>query len=153
MPVRHQIDVATGVIELELWGSVSRAEIVSYYSALASDPEIRAGLVVLADCRRVTSGPSFLDLHALANAKAQLPPGLRPTRAAVLVHRGWLYGIVRQFAAMIERLGIHVMPFDTEEAARQWLVTGGDEDKRMTSSRVSAGHVDRVGGDSEADIA
>jgi hypothetical protein len=136
VPVRHQIDVATGVIELELWGSVSKAEIVAYYSALANDPAIRAGLVVLADCRRVTSGPSFLDLHSLANAKAQLAPGLRPARAAVLVHKGWLYGIVRQFAAMIERLGIHVMPFDTEEAARRWLVLGSNNDKRVASSHV-----------------
>jgi hypothetical protein len=106
------------------------AEIVSYYSALASDPEIRAGRVVLADCRRVTSGPSFLDLHALANAKAQLAPGLRPTRAAVLVHK----------------LVVWYRP-------RRWLVTGSDDDKRVASSRVSAVHFDRVDGDRRTDIA
>jgi hypothetical protein len=37
------------------------------------------------------------------------------------VNKGWLFGIARQFAALVERVGISVMPFfDVDEAGR-WL--------------------------------
>ena len=68
------------------------------------------------------SGPSFIELYGLATAKGQLPPDLRPTRAAVIVNQGWLFGIVRQFAALADRAGIRVMPFVDADQARQWLV-------------------------------
>ena len=136
MPVRHRIDSAGGVILLELWGSVTGPEIFAYYDALLDDPALRPGLVVLADCRRVTSGPSFTELHSLANAKARLPEHVRPTRAAVLVNNGWLSGIVRQFAALIDRLGISVLPFADESDARRWLMIS--DDARATAPSANA---------------
>jgi hypothetical protein len=69
----------------------------------------------------VTSGPSFTDLHQLATAKGKLPPNLRPTRAAVIVNKGWLFGIVRQFASLADGGGIRVMPFFEPAEAREWL--------------------------------
>jgi hypothetical protein len=146
--------VASGLILVDLSGSVSRAELIGYYAALRDDPALRPGLVVFADCRRVTSGPSFLELHAVANAQALLPPGLRPTRAAVLVNKGWLFGIVRQFAAMIERLGIRVMPFVDEADARRWLGVSDGPMVDAYAERVAAmAHSDSNGPDSSTDIA
>ena len=126
MPVRPEIDSTSGLVLVDLTGTVTAAEIFAYYSALAADPDIRPGLAVLADCRGVTTGPSFTDLYALATAKGQLPPGLRPTRAAVIVNKGWLFGIVRQFASLADRGGIRVMPFFSEADARQWLAKRAD---------------------------
>ncbi|HUQ79819.1 MAG TPA: STAS/SEC14 domain-containing protein [Gemmatimonadaceae bacterium] len=121
MPVRHEIDVNAALVLVELSGKVSAAEIFAYYSALSEDPELVAGLSVLADCRQVTSGPSFMELHQVATAKGKLPLSLRPTRAAVIVNKGWLFGIVRQFASLADGGGIRVMPFFEPEEAREWL--------------------------------
>jgi len=154
VPVRHRIDATAGLILLDLSGSVSRAEILGYYVALLDDPDLRPGLAVFADCRRVTSSPSFIELHAVANAQAQLPRALRPTRAAVLVNKGWLYGIVRQFAAMIERLGIRVMPFVNEVEALQWLADGAARGIRSAADPVATvAHSDPYGGDRPTDLA
>ena len=122
MPIRYEIDADAGLIRVELSGKVPAAEIFDYYATLARDTSVRPGLSVLADCRWVTSGPSFIELYGLATAKGQLPPDLRPTRAAVIVNQGWLFGIVRQFAALADRGGIRVMPFVDADQARQWLV-------------------------------
>ena len=126
MPVRHEIDVVAGLVLVDLSGAVTSAEIFAYFSALAVDPAVRPGLAVLADCRRVTSGPSFSELYVVANVSGQLPPDLRPTRAAVLVNKGWLFGLARQFAALVEHVGVHVMPFLDEDEAHRWLEAGDE---------------------------
>jgi hypothetical protein len=122
VPIRYEIDAEVGLILVELSGTVPAAEIFDYYATLAADAAVRPGLAVLADCRGVTSGPSFLDVYELATSKPQLPMHLRPTRAAVIVNQGWLFGIVRQFAALADRGGIRVMPFVEAGEARQWLL-------------------------------
>jgi len=122
VPIRYEIDAEVGLILVELSGPVSAAEIFDYYATLAADASVRPGLAVLADCRGVTSGPSFLDVYGLATSKPQLPVHLRPNRAAVIVKRGWLFGIVRQFAALADRGGVRVMPFVEPGEARQWLL-------------------------------
>ena len=127
MPVRHEIDEAASLVLVELTGKVTAAEILTYYSALAQDAQLRPGLSVLADCRQVTAGPSFTELHLLATAKGKVPPTMRPRRAAVLVNKGWLFGIVRQFAALADGAGIRVMPFFDPVEAREWLARWADQ--------------------------
>jgi len=129
VPIRYEIDAEAGLILVELSGTVPAAELFDYYATLAADTSLGPDLSVLADCRGVTSGPSFLELYGLATAKGRLPPHLRPTRAAVIVNQGWLFGIVRQFAALADRGGIRVMPFVEPDQARQWL------QRRAESSR------------------
>ena len=121
MPVRYEIDADAGLVLVHLSGLVTSAELFGYYAALAADPNVQPGLAVLADCRDVTSGPSFSELIGVANAKGLLPDHLRPTRAAVLVSKSWLFGIVRQFSALAERMGIRVMPFYDSDEARAWI--------------------------------
>ena len=121
MPVRYEIDVDAGLVMVYLSGRITAAEIFAYYGALAVDPGVRPGLAVLADCRDVTNGPSFTEMVAVANAKGLLPDDLRPTRAAVLVSKSLIFGIVRQFAALTERLGIRVMPFYETGEALAWI--------------------------------
>ena len=121
VPVRYEIDADAGLVVVHLSGLVTGAELFAYYAALAADPAVRPGLAVLADCRDVTTGPSFTEMVAIANAKGLLPDDLRPTRAAVLVSRSLIFGIVRQFAALADRVGIRVMPFYESEEAHAWL--------------------------------
>ena len=126
MPVRHEIDVDAGLVLVDISGALTSAEALGFLSALAADPAVRPGLAVLGDCRRVTSGPSFLELHRIATAWSALPDDVRPRRAAALVNKGWLFGFVRQFAAIIDHLGVCVMPFLTVEDAHRWLSEGDD---------------------------
>jgi hypothetical protein len=123
VPVRYEIDVDAGLVMVHLSGRVTGAEIFAYYATLADDPSVCPGLAVLADCRHVATGPSFTEMVAVANAKGLLPDDLRPTRAAVLVSKSWIFGIVRQFSALTERMGIRVMPFYEEHEARAWIAT------------------------------
>lgn len=123
MPVRYEIDGDDGLVIVHLSGLVTAAELFAYYAALAVDPGVRPGLAVLADCREVTTGPSFTEMVAVANSKGLLPDGLRPTRAAVLVSKSWIFGIVRQFSALTERMGIRVMPFYEDAEARAWIAS------------------------------
>ena len=134
MPARHWIDQDASLIIADLSGDVTSAEILDYYLAVASDPTLRPGLAVLADARTVTGVPPFTELIALANAKPNAPPDLRPTCAAVVVSAGWLFGIIRQFAALAERGGIRVVPFYDIDEARAWLAS----DSRTTPASVRA---------------
>ncbi len=121
MPVRHEIDACAGLVVVYLTGPVTAGEILGNYAAIAADPALRPGLGVLADCREVTGVPSFGELAAVANARPHAPTATRPTHGAVVVSSAWLFGIVRQFAALAEPNGIHVMPFYDLGEAKQWL--------------------------------
>jgi hypothetical protein len=122
MPIRHQIDPASGRIVLEVSGNVTAREIFESYGALAADPLYRPKLDVFADCRTVTSVPTFDELAVVADTNPRAT-SMRPgaTRAAVVVSSPWLFGITRQFAVLAEPNGIHVVPFYDEQAAERWL--------------------------------
>jgi hypothetical protein len=126
VPVHHQIDQAAGRIVLRFTGSVTAREIFEYYGTLAADPLFRPNLAVLADCREVTSVPTFDELGVVANTNpraASMRPGA--TRAAVIVSSPWLFGIARQFAVLAEPNGINVVPFYDAQEAERWLSGDG----------------------------
>jgi hypothetical protein len=120
VPVHHEIDLAARLIVMRFSGEVTAGEIFEYYGALAADPLLRPNLAVLADCREVTSVPTFEELGLVANTNLRTS-STRPTRAAVIVSTPWLFGIARQFAVLAEPNGIHVVPFYDENDARQWI--------------------------------
>lgn len=126
MTVHHEIDASTGRIDVHLAGAVTAAEVLEVLAAIGADPALRPNLGLLADCREVTATPSFLELGMIANAKPHAPPGEWPTRAAAVVSSRWLFGIVRQFAALAEPNGMDVSPFYDENEAKQWLVATAD---------------------------
>ena len=122
MPIRHQIDPDLGRVMLTVSGSVTAREIFETYGMLAADPSFRPNLAVLADCREVTSVPSFEELGVVANTHPRgglMRGGVM--RVAVVVSSPWLFGIARQFAALAEPNGIHVVPFYDGREAERWL--------------------------------
>lgn len=122
MPLHHQIDQAAGRIVLRFTGSVTAREIFEYYGTLSADPLFRPNLAVLADCREVTSVPTFDELGVVANTNPRAT-SMRAgaTRAAVVVSSAWLFGITRQFAVLAEPNGINVVPFYDAQEAERWL--------------------------------
>jgi hypothetical protein len=140
--IRYEIDSAAGLVRVTVSGDVTSAEIFDYYAAVAADPALRPGLSIFADCRAVTSVPPFAELSVAANVQARAPADLRPSRAAVLVSSGWLFGIVRQFAALAERGGILVVPFYDRDDAQQWLSREGGPAPAERLSRGEPGSAD-----------
>jgi stage II sporulation SpoAA-like protein len=125
VPVHHKIDQAAGRIVLRFSGEITTREIFEYYSTLAADPLFLPNLAVLADCKEVTSVPTFDELGVVANTNPRarsVRAGV--TRAAVVVSSPWLFGITRQFAVLAEPNGIQVVPFYDEHDAEQWLSSG-----------------------------
>lgn len=121
MPVCYEVDATAGLIRVHLAGAITLADIFGYYSALSTDPALRPNLGVLADCREVTAVPSFGELSVMATAESRTDPALRPTRGAAVVSSPWLFGIVRQFAALAEPSGAKVVPFYDMDGAERWL--------------------------------
>ena len=142
MPVRYEIDSAAGLVRVTLSGDVTSDEIFDYYAAVAADPALRPGLSIFADCRSVTSVPPFPELNAVANAQARAPADVRPRRAAVLVSSSWLFGIIRQFAALAEGGGIQVVPFYNHDEAHQWLARGTEPPPTDRVPRGDSGTTD-----------
>ena len=142
MPVRYEIDSAAGLVRVTLSGDVTSDEIFEYYATVAADPALRPGLSIFADCRSVTSVPPFPELSAVANVQPRAPADLRSRRAAVLVSSSWLFGIVRQFAALAERGGILVVPFYDRDEAQQWLSREGGGAPTERLSRGDSGAAD-----------
>jgi hypothetical protein len=123
VPIRHQIDAASGRLVLVVSGNVTAREIFESYATLAADPLYRPNLAVFADCRAVTSVPTFDELGVVANTNPRAASKRAgATRAAVVVSSPWLFGITRQFAVLAEPNGIHVVPFYDEQEARRWLL-------------------------------
>jgi hypothetical protein len=121
VPVCYEVDATAGLIRVHFVGAISLADIFGYYSALSTDAALRPNLGVLADCREVTAVPSFGELSVIATAEGKTDPALRPTRGAAVVSSPWMFGIVRQFAALAEPSGARVVPFYDMEAAERWL--------------------------------
>lgn len=134
MPVHHQIDQAAGRIVLRFSGDVTAREIFEYYGTLAADPLNRPNLAVLADCREVTSVPTFDELGVVANTNPRATSTRAgATRAAIVVSSPWLFGITRQFSVLAEPNGIHVVPFYDVDEAERWL--SGDAAAAPASER------------------
>ena len=126
MPIRYHIDPAPGRIVLHVSENVTAREMFEAYSMVPVDPLYRPGLSVLADCREVTSVPTFDELGVVANTNPRATSMRRgTTRVAVVVAAPWLFGITRQFAVLAESNGIHVVPFYDEHDAERWL--SGDD--------------------------
>jgi hypothetical protein len=122
VPIHHQIAPDLGRLVLTVFGNVTAREIFETYSALAADPLFRPSLAVLADCREVTSVPSFDELGVVANTNPRAKSTRAgATRVAVVVSSPWLFGITRQFAVLAEPNRIHVVPFYDEREATRWL--------------------------------
>ena len=122
VPVRYEIDGDAGLVRVEFSAAVTATEILGFYAAIAAEPAAR-GLPILADARSVTTVPPFTQLRAIASVPSGMPPHLRPLRVAVVVSGACLFGIARQFGAMVESAGQLVVPFyDPIEAEQSLLI-------------------------------
>ena len=97
------------------------AEIFAFYEAIARDPAHRPGTPMLVDARHVTDAAPFRALEGTAREATRTPVFSTPTKSAALVSSGWMFGIVRQWAAISSDSPLITRPFYDEAEARAWL--------------------------------
>jgi hypothetical protein len=119
MPIRYEI--LPNLVRLEISGVMDAAEIFAFYDAIAKDPKHRPGTAMLVDARNVTDAAPFHALEGAAREATRSPVFSTPTKAAALVASTWMFGIVRQWAAMSSDSPLVTRPFYNETEALSWL--------------------------------
>ena len=119
MPIRYEI--LPDLVRLEISGIMDAAEIFAFYEAVANDPAHRPGTPMLVDARNVTDAAPFRALEGTAREATRTPMFSAPTKAAALVSSSWMFGIVRQWAAISSDSPLVTHPFYDEVEALAWL--------------------------------
>ena len=119
MPIRYEI--LPDLVRLEISGVMDAAEILAFYEAIAKDPAHRPGTPMLVDARNVTDAAPFQALEGTAREATRTPIFSAPTKSAALVSSSWMFGIVRQWAAISSDSPLVTRPFYDEAEARAWL--------------------------------
>jgi hypothetical protein len=97
------------------------AEIFAFYEAIAKDPAHRPGTPMLVDARNVTDAAPFRALEGTAHEAKRTPVFSTATKSAALVSSSWMFGIVRQWAAISSDSPLVTRPFYDEAEALLWL--------------------------------
>ena len=97
------------------------AEIFAFYEAIAKDPAHRPGTPMLVDARNVTDAAPFRALEGTAREAKRSPVFSAATKSAALVSSSWMFGIVRQWAAISSDSPLVTRPFYDEAEALLWL--------------------------------
>ena len=119
MPIRYEIQ--PNLVRLEISGLMDAVEIFAFYEAVAKDPAHRPGTPMLVDARNVTDAAPFRALEGTAREAARTPIFSAPTKSAALVSSSWMFGIVRQWAALSSDSPLVTRPFYDEAEALAWL--------------------------------
>jgi hypothetical protein len=119
VPIRYEI--LPNLVRLEISGIMDAAEILAFYEAMAKDPAHRPGTPMLVDARNVTDAAPFRALEGTAREAAKTPVFSTPTKSAAVVSSTWMFGIVRQWAAISSDSPLVTRPFYEEAEALAWL--------------------------------
>jgi hypothetical protein len=119
VPIRYEIQ--PDLVRLEISGIMDAAEIFAFFEAIAKDPKHRPGTPMLVDARNVTDAAPFRALEGTAREATRTPIFSAPTKSAALVSSSWMFGIVRQWAAMSSDSPLVTRPFYDEVEALRWL--------------------------------
>jgi hypothetical protein len=119
VPIRYEI--LPNLVRLEISGIMDAAEILAFYDAIAKDPAHRPGTPMLVDARNVTDAAPFRALEGTAREAARTAVFSTPTKSAAVVSSSWMFGIVRQWAAISSDSHLVTRPFYEEAEALAWL--------------------------------
>ena len=121
MPIDYTIDVARGIVRVDMRGAVRAIETVAFLERLGAEPALRKAMPQLIDLRRMEAPPTSDDSETVALAFERLRSRFEGARCAVLVADPLVFGAVRQFAALAVRAAVEVRPFLDEREAERWL--------------------------------
>ena len=121
MPIHYTIDVARGIVRVEMTGVVGPTETVAFLERLGAEPALRPAMPQFLDLRRMLAPPSSADSESVALAFERMRSRFEGARCAVIVADPLVFGAIRQFAALAVRAGVEVRPFLDEREAERWL--------------------------------
>ena len=127
LPIRYTIQ--PDLVSVEITGPLLAMDILAFYRELAADARFRPGTPFLVDARGVTEAPPSAPLEATAIASHRAAIFAVPTKSASVVSTAWMFGVVRQWAAMSAGGKLVVRPFYDEAEARRWLTDPGGFDE------------------------
>ena len=115
-------DVDGAILILTATGTVSAIERQDTFAAIASDPRVPRGALVLVDARRTDPAVTLAEVEERAHRLVHfLGPKLGGFCAVIAPPR--LTGDVEHFRAASGEMGLRVEVFSDEPAARKWLAT------------------------------
>ena len=121
MPIHYVVDIARGVVRVEMAGVLAPAETLRFLERLASDPALRPAMPQLVDFTRVEVPPTADESESVAQGFARLRNHFAGARCAVVVADPLVFGAIRQFAALAARASVEVRPFLDVREAERWL--------------------------------
>ena len=119
LPIRYEITV--DLVRVYIDDVLDAAEIVEFYTTVASDPAFEPGTPFLVDARRVNEVAPLAQLQGTAVQAQHTPAFSAPTKSAALVSTALMYGVVRQWAAFSGEGNLETRPFVDEDEALRWL--------------------------------
>jgi len=121
VPIRYTIDIARGVLRVEMIGAVAPADTLHFLERLASDRALRPAMPQLVDFTRMEAPPTAAESESAAQGFARLRNHFAGARCAAVVADPLMFGAIRQFAALVARASVEVRPFLDVREAERWL--------------------------------
>lgn len=120
MPITYTIDTARDII-LERWtGTISAADLGSFWRAFLTDPEVMKRRRTLVDVRAATISFTGPELEDLVHTVVLPVLGRRKWATAVLVASPSQYGTARQYQVFADSYSGDCI-FTDEQSALLWL--------------------------------
>lgn len=126
VPIRYEI--LPDLVHVEITGMMSATEIFEFYGQVGSNPAFRPGMPFLVDARAVTEAAPFPEMRTTAIGATHSPVFSVPTKSAALVSSPWMYGLVRQWAAISSDSPLVTHPFFDVDTAMAWLRSPSADD-------------------------
>lgn len=121
MPVRYEIDPASGRLCTTCAGAVTLDEVLAHFRELAGDASLPARVDVLLDLSEVESIPASDQLRSIAGEIERLRARVKWGACAIVATRDALYGMSRVFQVLIDEHFVRSSVFREREEAERWL--------------------------------
>lgn len=125
MPITYKIDVEKRTIRTKCFGYVTLPEVISHFRTVAHDPETPERRNVFLDLSELDSDslPDSGQLSTVVNELKRISGEPRLGACAILAPNDALFGMMRMFEVLSERLFRETQTFRTAGEAEAWLVS------------------------------
>jgi hypothetical protein len=123
MPVTYAIDTREKIIRTQCIGMVTLAEVVDHFRTLESDPDCVGRLDVLLDLSEMKNVPNARQIQSVPYQIARIREKVRFEACAVVATTDPLFGMLRMFEVVAERVFRVIHVFRSRPEAETWLVS------------------------------
>jgi hypothetical protein len=125
VPITYKIDADKRTIRTKCFGHVTLPEVINHFRTVAQDPETPKRRNVFLDLSELDSNslPDSGELSTVVNELKRISGEPRLGACAILATNDALFGMMRMFEVLSERLFRVIQTFRTAEDAEAWLVS------------------------------